>query len=347
MTDCVICQRRDQDPDYGQCCPLCPSRLSRRLQEIPGLVAELYALGYVQRDHRGERRDEQGRVWPHFDQVANALPSGPINGARSAPRVSGTSSAPVPIRIDPTDLLAPARLASTAVHVSSPWPEDQIGHLAVATELDFWARDWADQRGEGLPTPDVATLARWLDDRIDWAVEDFPALDEMAEKVRRLHGSLMAALGLFAAPPKSMEAPCRNPDCEGAGSLSLFQEYPGARIECSMCTGLLSEDEYAEYVRGLVDQELQSRRRVTVKVYIVIVDDRHVDLEPTPFADPDAAVEYARETARSYALRPEDFEEESVKGRLYHATYSVEGDSVWVVEKEMVTTAAKVKENAA
>lgn len=267
MTDCVICQRRDQDPDYGQCCPLCPSRLSRRLREIPGLVAELYALGYVQRDHRGLHGfpavDANGRRLEHHDPIANALPSGPINGARSAPRVSGTSAAPVPIRIDPTDLLAPARLASTAVHVSSPWPEDQIGHLAVATELDFWVRDWADQRGEGLPTPDVATLARWLDDRIDWAIEDCPALDEMAEKVRRIHGSLAAALGLFAAPPKSMEAPCRNPDCEGQGSLSLFQEYPGARIECSMCTGLLSEDEYAEYVRGLVDQE-RRRREPTV-----------------------------------------------------------------------------------
>lgn len=251
---CVICNHREAEQDYGQCCPLCPSRLARRLAELPGLVAELHALGFVQRDHRGERRDEQGRVWPHFDQIAHALPSGPINGARSAPRVSGTSAAPVPIRIDPTDLLAPARLASTAVHVSSPWPEDQIGHLAVATELDFWVRDWADQRGEGLPTPDVTTLAGWLWDRIAWAIGVYPALDEMAAAVRRIHGALMAALGLFAAPPKAMEAPCRNPGCEGQGSLSLFQEYPGARIECSMCTGLLSEDEYAEYVRGLINE---------------------------------------------------------------------------------------------
>lgn len=252
---CPICAKREADPDYGQCCPLCPSRLARRLAEIPDLCAELYALGYVQRDHRGERRDEQGRVWPHFDQIANALPSGPLNGPRNGAKVSGSTDRPVPIRIDPTDLLAPARAASTAVHVRSPWPADQIGHLAIATELDFWVVDWAEARGEGRPPiPSVPVLAGWLVDRLDWAIEDHPALDEFAEKVYGIRGALMGALGLYAAPPKSMEAPCGNPRCDGEGSRTLFQEYPGARVQCSMCTALLSEEEYAEYVRSLIEE---------------------------------------------------------------------------------------------
>ncbi len=72
-----------------------------------------------------------------------------------------------------------------------------------------------------------------------------------------------------------------------------------------------------------------------VKLYVVMVNDRHTDPEPNVFSDPSAAVEYARATAKASARRDEDFEETPVAGWLYHATYSVEGDSVWVVEKEL------------
>lgn len=258
---CLICEQRDRD--YGQCCPLCPSRLARRLAEIPDLCAELYGLGFVQRDHRGDHGfpaiNVHGRRLDHFDHVSNVLPSGPINGAGSGPRVGGSTERPVPIRIDPTDLLAAPRPASLAVHVRSPWPADQIGYLPIATELDFWATDWAEQRGEARPPiPSVPGLVRWLGDRLDWAVDHHPALDEFAEKIYAIRGALMGALGLYSAPPKSMEAPCRNPDCEGKGALTLWQEYPGARVQCGACTALLSEEEYADYVRGLIEEAKES-----------------------------------------------------------------------------------------
>jgi hypothetical protein len=72
-----------------------------------------------------------------------------------------------------------------------------------------------------------------------------------------------------------------------------------------------------------------------MKIYIAMVNDRHVDSEPYAFSTAEAAIAYARATAESYARSTEDIEEEPVKGWLYHATYSVEGDSVWVLEKTL------------
>lgn len=255
---CVICQQRDADPDYGRTCPVCPPRVLGRLNAIPGLMVELASLGYVQRDYRGLHGfpavDEHGNRLPHHDPVANVLPSGPLNGSRSAPRVSGSGDAPVPIRLDPTDLLAPARPASTAVRMAGNWwriaggDPDQTGRLSVATELETWARDWATDRHEGWPDPQVPSLCRWLADRIDWACHDHPAVDEFAADVQRIHGGLMAANGHFGAPPKSMTASC--PSCDG---LYLTQEYPEGWIECANCRRLLNPEEYAEYVRTLIE----------------------------------------------------------------------------------------------
>lgn len=253
---CVICGNREQDPDYSQCCPLCPSRLARRLAEIPDLCAELYGLGFVQRDFRGEHGfpalDAKGNRLPHFDQVANAMPAGPINGGRNGPRVGGSTERPTPIRIDPTDLLAAPRPASLAVRMRGDWwlnggDPDQIGHLSVATELQTWVRDWASERQEGEPDPQVPSLCSWLADRLDWAIRTHPAVDEFERDVHRIHAALRAVVGDFPAPPKSMEAPC--PTCEALG---LFQRYPDDWIECGECGRILRPEEYAEYVRGLI-----------------------------------------------------------------------------------------------
>lgn len=72
------------------------------------------------------------------------------------------------------------------------------------------------------------------------------------------------------------------------------------------------------------------------RVYVVMVDDRHDDPEPFVFTTAEAAIEYARQTAIDSATRPDDVEEEPAPdGWLYHARYSVEGDAVWVIEKEL------------
>jgi hypothetical protein len=72
---------------------------------------------------------------------------------------------------------------------------------------------------------------------------------------------------------------------------------------------------------------------VPPRLYVAMVADRHTDPEPYVFSTPEAAIGFAREWARDGARREEDFQEEPIDGWLYYARYSVEDDSVWVVEK--------------
>jgi hypothetical protein len=70
-----------------------------------------------------------------------------------------------------------------------------------------------------------------------------------------------------------------------------------------------------------------------MKIYIAMIADRHTDVEAHVFKSPDAAVAFARASAIENAREGEDdLEEEQIDGWLYHARYSPEGDSVWVVE---------------
>lgn len=181
----------------------------------------------------------------HADPVATALTAGPVNGASTGPRAAGTRERSLPIRVDPTDLLARPRHGSLQVAARSPWPDDQIGHLPAAAILDFWVRDWANIRGEGLPVPEVGRLCGWLSDRLDWALREHPALDEFAGDVSRLLGALYGLAGLGLAAPKLMEAPC--PSC---GLLALTQPFPEAYIEC-VCGRCLTPAEYEEYVMDM------------------------------------------------------------------------------------------------
>lgn len=183
------------------------------------------------------------------DPVAHALTAGPLAGASTGPRAAGTRERSLPIRVDPTDLLAQARPASLSVAVTGLYAADQIGHLAVATELEFWARDWADERRERCPYPTVRILASWLLDRLDWACARHHALDEFAEKLRSMRSALTAAAGRSEPRPEVLEAPC--PSC---GQLALYRDADLQRIACGACPVLLTEDGYAEHVRELVDE---------------------------------------------------------------------------------------------
>lgn len=186
-------------------------------------------------------------VLPVADPIAYALTAGPVNGARNGPRVMSSGERSLPIRIDPTDLLAPARPGSLAVAETGLYASDQIGHLAVATELEFWARDWADALGHHIPLPTVPELACWLLDRLDWACQHHRALDEFAGKLRSLRSSLTAAAGRFDAPTEMLAAPC--PGCRNE---LLYRDTDLECIACGGCPVLLSDEAYAEHARALV-----------------------------------------------------------------------------------------------
>lgn len=71
-----------------------------------------------------------------------------------------------------------------------------------------------------------------------------------------------------------------------------------------------------------------------MKVYLVIIEDRHADVEVRPFYDADKAVAKARELAKEYD-RFGDYEESQIADWLFYASYSCEGDCVRVVEAEI------------
>lgn len=78
-------------------------------------------------------------------------------------------------------------------------------------------------------------------------------------------------------------------------------------------------------------------------IFIVITEDRHSDVEVTPFAhEPDATDFAGREVAlcarHPETIQPEDYElnDAMVKdGWLWYCRYSTEGDSVRVVRREL------------
>lgn len=70
-------------------------------------------------------------------------------------------------------------------------------------------------------------------------------------------------------------------------------------------------------------------------VYVAMINDRHTGPTPYVFSTPGAAIRCAKEYAEATAARHVgcEVEEEPIDGWLYHATFCVEGDTVWVLER--------------
>jgi hypothetical protein len=167
--------------------------------------------------------------------------------------VSGTHEAPVPIRVDATDLTMPARRGAVV-----DADHDQIGHLPVAAVLDSWADDWRmhRRRGEGPPEPTVPTLCRWLGDRLEDACDDHPAIGDFADELRSIRSVLYGVLGLNDVPDVKHGVRCRSCD-----ALTLIRFPGGDFTECTTCGLLLSADEYATWT-ALLAAHLRDDRRV-------------------------------------------------------------------------------------
>ena len=166
MTDlpahtCTICRRRQYE--RAHVCEHCRAG-------IPGTLAAVVEL---------------------HAELAHTSP--PNTGATE--RVSGTSTPRIPIAVDIIDLAAPASTGE-ASEAARQWPQDQIGHISVASVLDSWVRDWADIRGEHLPAPTVPWLAQWLTHRLGWACDEHPAVKEFADEIRDLEKTLRRITGV-------------------------------------------------------------------------------------------------------------------------------------------------------
>lgn len=71
------------------------------------------------------------------------------------------------------------------------------------------------------------------------------------------------------------------------------------------------------------------------KIYVVLVEDRHTDVDVEVFTDRSAAIAFAKQEALDNARHPEGIEEEDIEGYIYYCRYSAESDCVSVVEKEL------------
>lgn len=81
--------------------------------------------------------------------------------------------------------------------------------------------------------------------------------------------------------------------------------------------------------------------RVT-DIYLVIIEDRHIDVEVLPFTSLEAAIETAKTEVRALARHEEDIEwgepmsEAAIAdGWCWRVAYSCEGDSVRVIRREL------------
>jgi hypothetical protein len=244
LVKCVVDQEREPLRDeHGQpwlTCGPCAGRTRRALAELPALVTQA---------------EVEARV--------------PLKAGAGGPKVGGSTEPRSPLGLDAADLAGPARAGSLTVVDRTAWPEDQIGHLPVATEIEFWARDLAEVRGEGVPLPNVADLCGWLLDRLDDACRNWPPIDEMAPKIWAVHGALMGTLGLVDVPEYKKGVPC--PKC---GELNLYRANGNTYVECGSCPAYISEDEYreatveaaADLPRSTVDEYQRAEPAATVSI---------------------------------------------------------------------------------
>ncbi|WP_242890222.1 hypothetical protein [Actinomadura litoris] len=119
--------------------------------------------------HRDGLERDLGALPRLHSDLATILATG--GAASGSGRVSGTSSAPLPIRPD------------VAAH------RDQIRH-----DLVWWAVFVADERGHALPKDDVLDIARWLGRHVDWIAANLPAAEECPPVMRGLAGRARSLL---------------------------------------------------------------------------------------------------------------------------------------------------------
>lgn len=182
------------------------------------------------------RRDLSGLP----DAVAS-LPREP--GTGHGPRVSGTPEPRLPVRLLVVDLTLRANQGSLR-----PWShrfedEDQVGPLSVATVLDTWVRDWVETREqrEHLPLANVVSLVGWLLNRLDWACDEHPAVDEFASDLRDMVRAVHSAQQLGGAGEKVGHCPAVLRDDSRCGAGLRADPYM-ARITCPRCSTSWNRD---------------------------------------------------------------------------------------------------------
>jgi hypothetical protein len=238
--------------------------LDGHLAEIPDLHARLADQEPAEPDLRTyvvdhPRFGERTYLAEPLSAVGGA---GPVPGASSQPRVSGSRGSPAPTSLERIDLALPARPQTRALFARGVLglDDDQTGSLSTATILDTWARDWRDRLwpDQHLPSPTVPEMVRWLRNRVDEVCDRHPAVDEFAAEVKDLRHVLRRQLGETAAQPETERY--RGVACQKCDLRGVLMRRPGSEyVECGACGLLLTEDELADWTARLAGYERSMR----------------------------------------------------------------------------------------
>lgn len=132
-------------------------------------------------------------------------------------RVSGTRTAPLPVRLEPLSLRARG---------------------GIVTILATWEVDWRETRQmapaeRGASERDLAAIVLWLRAHLPWAIEQHAAIREFADEVRDVVRECRAAAGLL---PHMMRIGTCPVDCDGqACGEKLYADPQAEEIWCRKC----------------------------------------------------------------------------------------------------------------
>ncbi len=72
-----------------------------------------------------------------------------------------------------------------------------------------------------------------------------------------------------------------------------------------------------------------------MRLFTAIWNDGHSDTTAHIFSDREKAIAWAKAKAKESAWAETDYEEEQIEGWEFYASYSCEGDCIYVVETEL------------
>jgi hypothetical protein len=161
---CTACGRNLWDDELSHFgCGVCLRATDRRLAELAGPP--------VWRGHKGESKLVSG----YYAALGDALAPGAGSGGDG--RVTGSRTAPLPIRLEPLSLAARG---------------------GVVTVLQTWLSDFHDQLGwlhprfEGDMQGQLDQVVTRLRANLPWAAEHHPAWAELVTEVRQAHAACRA-----------------------------------------------------------------------------------------------------------------------------------------------------------
>lgn len=227
---CVIDNCRQPGAHLGDC----------DSERCKGCRPRAVESGYVCTGDRAGLAETLTELVTLWDELTALPPTGTGNKGAAA-KVSGSREAPLPLSVDLLDLTAPARNGSVIVRRDP----NQIGHLAVSTELDVWVRDWRETRamGEHPPAATVDDLVGWLVVRLDWACEHHAAIDEFAADIHRLRKAMRRVLRLDTVTRER----CEGVACKSCDRMALWRE--NGLVSCGYCGLHYSDKEYRDWVK--------------------------------------------------------------------------------------------------